>query len=128
MLNNLIMALIWHNDNLNYTILDRSGPRIKTTASLTTQGGVGKCATGGVGRRGEEKELNISSTADNTRVKVSKQEFTVGTWNVRTLNALGKPEQLDHEMRRYRWAVLGLAEVRWTGIGETTINDGHTLW
>ena len=73
------MALIWHNDNLNYTILDRSGPRIKTTASPTTQGGVGKCAFGGVGRRGEEKELNIASTADNTRVKVPKQEFTVGT-------------------------------------------------
>ena len=107
-------------DNMNYTILDRSGPRIKkTTASPTTQGGVEKCATGGVGRREEEKELNI---------KVTKQEITIGTWNVRTLNVLGKPEQLDHEMRRYRWAVLGLAELRWTGIGEITTNDGHTLW
>ena len=47
---------------------------------------------------------------------------------MRTLNALGKSEQLDHEMRRYRWSVLGLAEVRWTEIGETTTNDGHTLW
>ena len=98
--------------------------------SLATHGGLEKCAAVGAGSGKEEKELNISSTVDNTRVKVSKQEITVGTWNVTTLNALGNPEQLDHERRRYRWAVLGLAEVRWTGIGETTTNYVHrpTLW
>ena len=67
----------------------------------------------------------MSSTKYNTKLKVAEEEITVGTW---TLNALGKFEQLDYEVRRYRWSVLGPAEVRWTGIGETTTEDGHTLW
>ncbi|XP_072039418.1 craniofacial development protein 2-like [Amphiura filiformis] len=72
--------------------------------------------------------MNGNGSVAKAKIRVAKKDITVGTWNVRTLNALGKVEQLDHEMRRYRWSVLGLAEVRWTGIGETTTNDGHTLW
>ena len=108
--------------------LDRSGPRLKTPASPTAQDGVEKYDTGGEDREGDEEGARSPPTQDAIKLKVAKKEVTIGTWNVRTLNALGKPEQLDHEMRRYRWSVLGLAEVRWTGIGETTTDDGHTLW
>ena len=31
-------------------------------------------------------------------------------------------------MRRYRWSVLGLCEVRWRNSGETTAQDGHKLY
>ncbi|XP_072015079.1 craniofacial development protein 2-like [Amphiura filiformis] len=72
--------------------------------------------------------MNGNGSVAKAKIRVAKKDNTIGTWNGRTLNALGKVEQLDHEMRRYRWSVLGLAEVRWTGIGETTTNDGHTLW
>ena len=123
-----IVTTMMDRDTVNYSILDRSGPRIKTTASPTNQGGVEKCATGEVGGRGEEEEASVPTVDNHVRLKVARKEITVGTWNVRTLNALGKPEELDHEMKRYRWSVLGLAEVRWTGIGETTTDDGHTLW
>jgi len=55
-------------------------------------------------------------------------EITLGTWTVKTLNALVKMEQLDKEMREYRWSVSGLAEVRWTGTGEVTTDYGHSSW
>ena len=35
------------------------------------------------------------------------------TWNVRSLGAAGKAEEQTHEMKRYRWNILGHCEVRW---------------
>ena len=47
---------------------------------------------------------------------------------MRTLRPPGKLEELTHEMRRCRWSVLGLCEVRWRNFGETTTQDGHKLY
>ena len=47
---------------------------------------------------------------------------------MRTLRPPGKLEELTHEMRRYRWSVLGLCEVRWRNFGETTTQDGRKLY
>ena len=55
-------------------------------------------------------------------------EITLGAWTVRPLNALGKVKQLDHEVGEYRWSASGLAEVRGTGTGEVTTDDGHRSW
>ncbi|CAM1313165.1 Uncharacterised protein r2_g2358 [Pycnogonum litorale] len=61
-------------------------------------------------------------------MKLAKREITIGTWNVRTLYADGKLNELEYEMQRYRWNVLGLAEMRWLNTGEMTTDDGHKLW
>ncbi|XKL65782.1 hypothetical protein PGB90_009202 [Kerria lacca] len=37
----------------------------------------------------------------------------VGTWNVRTLNEIGKLEHLKKEMKRMSLDVIGISEVRW---------------
>ena len=47
---------------------------------------------------------------------------------MRSLTALGKVEQLDYEMREYRWSASGLAEVTGTGTGEVTTDHGHRSW
>lgn len=60
--------------------------------------------------------------------KLHKSEFITGTWNVRTLNAPGKLEELRREMKKYRWNVLGIAEMRWKGFGENRTDDGHRIW
>ncbi|XP_069975968.1 craniofacial development protein 2-like [Penaeus vannamei] len=93
------------------TIPDRSRPGLTTAASsIGNQDGVEKLATG---------ETNV--------VRLAKEEFTVGTWNVRTLHQEGKVNQLTYELDRYQWHVLGIAEMRWLNSGETT-TDGHKLW
>ena len=61
-------------------------------------------------------------------LKVAKQPFTTGTWNVRTLYAKGKVKELTHELERYKWHVVGLPEVRWTGLGEVGTEEGHKIW
>ena len=35
----------------------------------------------------------------------------IGTWNVRTLQPCGNIEELEMELEKYKWHVLGLAEV-----------------
>ncbi|CAF2861077.1 unnamed protein product [Rotaria sp. Silwood2] len=63
---------------------------------------------------------------DSQKLKMTKDIFTVGTWNVPTLWAAGKLELLRNEMKRYRYDVISISEVRWTGKGETS--NGYFFW
>ena len=38
----------------------------------------------------------------------ARNNHTIGTWNMRSLRAAGKVEELTHEMMRYQWNILGL--------------------
>ena len=96
---------------------DRSRPgKTSITTALPTvlpQGGGDKFTTG----------TRLTPTHN-----LPKNDTIIGTWNVRTLYACGKVKELTHELDRYRWDVLGLAEVRWTSCGETTTEEGHKIW
>jgi len=82
-------------------------------------GRVEKLATG--------KNLNINCTTKNThKLKLVKSALTVGTWNVQALWAAGKLELLRNEMKRFRYDIIGISEVRWTGKGETP--NGDFIW
>ncbi|XP_069995005.1 craniofacial development protein 2-like [Penaeus vannamei] len=104
------------------TIPDRSGPGIKTAAPVVGLhlGGSGeKWATGG------EQEQN---QRNSQHLRIAKQEVTIGTWNVRSLSATGKLNELENEMGNYTWNILGIAEMRWIGNGEIISEDGHKVW
>ena len=58
---------------------------------------------------------------------VPKEGITIGTWNVHSLHACTKVQELIHDFKCYRWDVLGLAEVRWTGFGDTTMDKGQKI-
>ena len=55
----------------------------------------------------------------------ARNNITIGTWNKRSQRAVEKVEELTHEMKRYRWNIHGLCEVRWKNFGETS---GHKLF
>ena len=61
--------------------------------------------------------------ATTEKLKITKNTLTVGTWNVQTLWATGKLELLRNEMKRFRYDIIGISEVRWTGKGETLNRD-----
>ena len=94
------------------TIPDRSSPGTRTAPSVDNQGRGDKYATG----------------QETTRKIRGRENITIGTWNVRTLNATGKVNELTHEMTRYNWHVIGLCEVRWKQFGETTTDEGHKIY
>ena len=82
--------------------LDRSGRGSTTIAPSTgtLQGGGDKCTTGVRSRAG---------------IGLHAEKTIIGIWNVCTLYACRKVKELTHELTRYQWDILGLAEVRWTG-------------
>ncbi|CAM4921050.1 unnamed protein product [Rotaria socialis] len=77
------------------------------------QGRVEKLATG----------KNSCTTKNTQKLKPAKNTLTVGTWNVQTLWTAGKLELLRNEMKRFRYDIIGISEVRWTGKGETPNAD-----
>src|SRR6476469_6469802 len=54
-----------------------------------------------------------------------KHEIRVGTWNVRTMNAMGKLKNVKEEMRRNRLSIMGVSEVRWKDGGD--FSDGYRV-
>ena len=56
-----------------------------------------------------------------------KEEIKVGCWNVRTLFAAGKLQQVSKEMDAYGIGILGLSEIRWTGEGKEIGPRGETI-
>ncbi|ESO04122.1 hypothetical protein HELRODRAFT_173210 [Helobdella robusta] len=55
-----------------------------------------------------------------------KMGLIVGVWNVRSLWQTGAYALMKKELERFRYDVVGLCEVRWTGGGE--MEEGKILW
>ena len=51
---------------------------------------------------------------------------SIGTWNVRSMNQ-GKLEVVKQEMARVNIDILGISELKWTGMGEFN-SDDHCIY
>ena len=51
-----------------------------------------------------------------------KENHIIGTWNVRSMNQ-GKLEVIKQEMDRVYTDILGISELKWTGMGEFNSDD-----
>ena len=56
-------------------------------------------------------------TGDRSKVQCCKEKYCTGTWNVRSMNQ-GKVEVVKQEMARVNVDILGISELKWTGICE----------
>ena len=61
-------------------------------------------------------------TGDGSEVQCCKEQYCIGTWNVRSMNQ-GKLEVVEQEMARVNIDILGINELKWTGIGEFNSDD-----
>ncbi|XP_053229029.1 craniofacial development protein 2-like [Podarcis raffonei] len=61
------------------------------------------------------------------KVQCCKEKYCIGTWNVRTMN-LGKLEVVKNEMARTNIDILGISELKWTGMGEFSSDDHHIYY
>ena len=64
----------------------------------------------------------MDGTGDRSKVQCCKEQYCIGTWNVRSTNQ-GKLEVVKQEMTRENIDILGISELRWTGIGEFNSDD-----
>ena len=51
---------------------------------------------------------------DGSKIRCCKEQYCIGTWNVRSLNQ-GKLEVVKQEMARVNVDILGISELKWTG-------------
>ena len=65
-------------------------------------------------------------TDDRSKVWCCKEKYCIGTWNVRSMNQ-GKLEMVKQEMARVNVDILGISELRWTGMGEFNWDD-HCIY
>ena len=66
-------------------------------------------------------------TGDRSKVQYCKEQYCIGTWNVRSMNQ-GKLEVVKQEMARMNIDILGISELRWTGMGEFNADDHYIYY
>ena len=59
----------------------------------------------------------VNVTGDRSKVRCRKEQYCIGTWNVRSMNQ-GKFEVVKQEMARVNVVILGISELQRTGMGE----------
>ena len=66
----------------------------------------------------------VDVTGDGSKVWCCKEQCCIGTWNVRSMNQ-GKLDVVKQEMARVNIDILGISELKWTGMGEFNSDDHH---
>ena len=68
----------------------------------------------------------VDVTGDGSKVQCYKEQYCMGTWNVRSMNQ-GKLEVVKQEMARGNIDILGICELKWTAMGEFK-SDDHCIY
>ena len=66
-------------------------------------------------------------TGDRSKVQCCKEQYCIGTWNVRSMNQV-KLEVVKQEMARVNVDILGISELKWTGMGEINSDDHYIYY
>ena len=66
-------------------------------------------------------------TGDGSKVQCCKEQYCIGTWNVRSMNQ-GKLEVVKQEMARVNIDILGISELKWNGMGAFNSDDHNTYY
>ena len=59
----------------------------------------------------------VDVTGDRSKMRCCKEQYYIVTWNVRSMYQ-GKLEVVKQEMARVNVDILGISELKWTGMGE----------
>ena len=63
----------------------------------------------------QKQQPAVDVTGDGSKVRCCKEQHCIGTWNVTSMNQ-GKLEVVKLEMARVNVNVLGISELKWTGM------------
>ena len=66
-------------------------------------------------------------TGHRSKVQCYKEQYCIGTWNVRSMNQ-GKLEVVKQEVARVNIDILGIRELRGTGLGEFNSDDHYIYY
>ena len=86
-----------------------------------------------ISRKNEEMELKqkqyplVDVTGYGSKVQCYKEQYCIGTWYVKSMNQ-GKLEVVKQEMARVNVDILGISELKWTGMGEFNWDDHYIYY
>ena len=69
----------------------------------------------------------VDMTSNGSKVWCCKEQYCRGTWNVRSMNE-GKLEVVKQEMTRLNIDVLGISELKWTGMCGFNSDDHYIYY
>ena len=69
----------------------------------------------------------VDVTGDRSKVQCCKEQYCIGTWNVRSMNQ-GKLKVVKQEMARVNVDILGISKLKSTGMGEFNSDDHYTYY
>ena len=69
----------------------------------------------------------LDVTGDRSKVRCCKEQYCIGTWNVRSMNQ-GKFKVVKQEMARVNVDILGIRELKWTGMNEFHSDDHYIYY
>jgi len=69
----------------------------------------------------------VDVTCDRGKVWCCKEQYCIGTRNVRSMNQ-SKLEVVKQEMARVNVEILGISELKWTGMGEFNSDDHYIYY
>ena len=66
----------------------------------------------------------VDVTGDGSKVWYYKEQYCIGTWNVRSMNQ-DKLEVVKQEMARVNIDILRISKLKWTGMSEFNSDDNY---
>ena len=82
------------------------------------------------GMQPKQKQYSVVDvTADRNKIQWCKKKYCIGTLNVRSMNQ-DKLEVVKQEKARVNVDIIGVSELKWTGMGEFNLDDHYIyyLW
>ena len=74
-----------------------------------------------------KQQPRVYVSGGESKVWCYKEQYCIGTWNVRSMNQ-GKLEVVKQDVARVNIDILGLSELKWTGMEEFNSNDHYTYY
>ena len=84
-------------------------------------------------RKNEEMEPKqkqhpiVDVTDDGSKALFCEEQYCLGNWDVRSMNQ-GKLEVIKQQMARVNISILGISELKWTGMGEFNSDDHYSCY
>ena len=76
----------------------------------------------------KQKQQSVVDVTDGgSKVQYCKEQYCIGTWNVRSMNQ-GKLEVVKQEMERVNINILGISELKWPGMGKFNSDDHYIYY
>ena len=69
----------------------------------------------------------VDVSGGEIKVRCCKEQYCTGTWNVRSTNK-GKLEVVKQETARVNINILGISELKWTGMGKFNSDDHYIYY